>query len=127
MMDFNNFNFPFPNVQGVINGNTFSVRLTNEQLSKMLRKSIEMHGNKVKEVKVFPDAFVIVIDLSEIENSVRSKGLPAKIEPNEVKVVIDRKQLIEQFKNVTKLEDKGAKIIDKRDYVEIVGTISSVR
>ena len=125
-MNFNNFNFPFPNVQGIIQGNTFSVRLTNEQLSEMLRKSIEMHGNKVKEVKVFPDAFVIVIDLSEIENSVRSKGLPAKIEPNEVKVVIDRKQLIEQFKNVTKLEDKGAKIIDKRDYVEIVGTISNV-
>jgi len=125
MMNFNNFNFPFPNVQGIIQGNTFSVRLTNEQLSEMLRKSIEMHGNKVKEVKVFPDAFVIVIDLSEIENSVRSKGLPAKIEPKEVKVVIDRKQLIEQFKNVTKLEDKGAKIIDKRDYVEIVGTISN--
>jgi len=92
----------------------------------MLKKAIERNGQKVKNVEVYPDVFVVVIDLSDLEQRMKSQGLPATIEPKEIKITIDRKELIESFKRVSNLEEKGVTVVDKVDYIELRGTIMNI-
>ena len=56
----------------------------------------------------------------------KSQGLPATIEPKEIKITIDRKELIESFKRVSNLEEKGVTVVDKVDYIELRGTIMNI-
>jgi len=118
-------NLPFPNLDIQTQGNLAIVKLKNEELANMLKKAIERNGQKVKNVEVYPDVFVILIDLSDLEQRMKSQGLPATIEPKEIRITIDRKELIESFKRVSNLEEKGITVVDKADYVELRGVITN--
>lgn len=119
-------NLPFPNLNIQTQGNLAIVKLKNEELANMLKKAIENNGQKVKSVEVYPDVFVVILDLSDLEQRIKSQGLPATIEPKEIKITIDRKELIESFKRVGKLDEKGITVVDKADYVELRGVITNI-
>jgi len=114
---------PFPNIEMITRGNVVEVKLKNQDLADMLRKAIEDRGQRVKNVEVYPDAFVVVADLSDLERTLTSQGLKATIEPKELKITIDRKELINAFVNVTGITQKGIQVIDERDYILLKGSI----
>jgi len=116
-------NLPFPNLDITTRGNVAEVKLKNQDLADMLRQAIESRGQKVKDVEIYPDAFVIVIDLTDLERTIVSKGLKATIEPKEIKITVDRKELIDTFVSVTGITQKGIQVIDERDYILIKGNI----
>ena len=119
-------NLPFPNLDITTRGNIAEVKLKNQDLAEMLKKAIESKGQKVTKVEVYPDVFVIYIDLTEFENKLRQQGFPATIEPKELKITIDRKGLIDKFIEVTNLSELGVTIKDERDYILLSGKITGI-
>ena len=119
-------NLPFPNLDITTRGNIAEIKLKNQDLADMLKKAVENRGQKVKKVEVYPDAFVIVIDLSDLEQGMRTQGLPVNIKPKEIKITIDRKELINAFATITQLSQKGIEIIDERDYILLRGNIVGI-
>ena len=119
-------NLPFPNLDITTRGNIAEIKLKNQDLADMLKKAVENRGQKVKKVEVYPDAFVIVIDLSDLEQGMKTQGLPVNIEPKEIKITIDRKELINAFATITQLSQKGIEIIDERDYILLRGNIVGI-
>ena len=119
-------NLPFPNLDITTRGNIAEIKLKNQDLADMLKKAVENRGQKVKKVEVYPDAFVIVIDLSDLEQGMRTQGLPVNIKPKEIKITIDRKELINAFATITQLNQKGIEIIDERDYILLRGNIVGI-
>jgi len=117
-------NLPFPNVEMVTKGGMAEVKLKNQDLADMLRKAIENKGQKVKDVEVYPDVFVIVVDLSDLERNLINQGLKATLEPKEIKITIDRRELINAFTSVTNITQKGIEVIDERDYILLRGKIT---
>ena len=115
---------PFPNLDITTKGNIAEVKLKNESLAEMLKKAVESRGQKVKKVEVYPDAFVVIADLSDIERTLTNYGLKATIEPKEIKITIDRKELVNAFSNVTNIKQKGIEVIDERDYILLRGKIT---
>ena len=119
-------NLPFPNLEIVTKGGIAEIKLKNQDLAEMLKKAIESKGQKVTKVEVYPDVFVVVVDLTEFENKLRQQGFPATIEPKELKITIDRKELIDTFTKVTNLSELGVTIKDERDYILLSGRITGL-
>ncbi|RLC35782.1 hypothetical protein DRH29_05785 [candidate division Kazan bacterium] len=119
-------NLPFPNLDITTRGNIAEVKLKNQDLADMLKKAVENRGQKVKDVEVYPDAFVIVVDLSDLERTLINQGLKATLEPKEIKITIDRRELINAFATITQLNQKGIEIIDERDYILLRGNIVGI-
>ena len=117
-------NLPFPNIEMVTKGGIAEVKLKNQDLADMLRKAIENGGQRVKDVEVYPDAFVIIADLADLEQTLINLGLKATLEPKEIRITIDRKELINAFTNVTNVTQKGIEVIDGRDYILLRGKIT---
>jgi len=117
-------NLPFPNIEMVTKGGIAEVKLKNQDLADMLRKAIENGGQRVKDVEVYPDAFVIIADLVDLEQTLINLGLKATLEPKEIKITIDRRELINAFINVTNVTQKGIEVIDERDYILLRGKIT---
>ncbi|RLI53656.1 MAG: hypothetical protein DRP09_15190 [Candidatus Thorarchaeota archaeon] len=116
-------NFPFPNVEMVTKGNIAEVRLLNKDLAEMLKKAIESRGQRVKNVEIYPDAFVVVIDLSDLEQSLARQGLKVTIEPKSIEIIINRSELINAFVSVTNISQKGIQVIDEKDCILLRGSI----
>ena len=119
-------NLPFPNLEIITQGEIAKVKIKNEDLAEMLKKAIESKGQKVSKVEVYPDVFVVVIDLTEFENKLRQQGFPATIEPKELKITIDRTELINTFIKVSKLSELGITVKDERDYILLSGRITGI-
>jgi len=114
---------PFPNLEIVTRGNIMEAKLKNKDLADMLKKAIEHAGQKVKSVEVYPDAFVVKVDMSDLEKIFLKQGLKVTLEPKEVKITIDRKELINTFVSVTNIREKGIEVIDERDYILLRGKV----
>ncbi len=117
-------NLPFPNLEMRTQGNIVEAKLKNQDLANMLKKAIESRGHKVINVEVYPDAFVVIMDISHIEKGITNIGLKASIEPKQVRIVIDRQSLIDQFVSVSGITNRGFSVQDMRDYILIRGTIT---
>ncbi len=117
-------NLPFPDLEVTTKQNVMEAKLKNDTLADMLRKAIESKGQKVKSVEVYPDAFVVIVDLTDLEKSLTNYGLKASIEPKEIKIEIDRKELVNAFVNVTGASQKGLEVVDGKDYILIRGRIT---
>ena len=114
---------PFPNLEITTKGRIAEVKLRNEDLAEMLKKAVERAGEKVKSVEVYPDSFVVITDLTDLEQKLANRGLKVTIEPKQIEIIVDRRQLINAFIRVTDITKKGFEIIDERDYILIRGKI----
>ena len=111
---------PFPNLTAEFrNGKTY-IRLPNQELAKMLKKAIEQQGQEVANVEVYPDCFVVTVTFEDFEKKLREVGLDAKFDPKEIKIIVERKALVEQFAK----QFKDLEVRDERDYILIVGSIT---
>jgi len=111
---------PFPNLTAEFkNGKTY-VRLSNQELANMLRSAIEQQGQKVANVEVYPDCFVIEISFEDIMENMRKMGLNATFEPTKVSIIVDRSSLIEQFAK----QLKGLEVRDEKDHIVLIGNIT---
>ena len=119
-------NLPFPNLEIITQGEIATVKIKNEDLAEMLKKAIENNGQKVKKVEIYPDAFVVIADLLDIERTLVNYGLKATIEPKEIKITIDRNELIDTFIKVSKLSELGVTVKDERDYILLSGRITGL-
>jgi len=115
---------PFPNLNITTRGNVAEVKLRNEELADMLKKAIESNGQRVVKVEVYPDCFVVLVDISDLEQTLVNQGLKATIEPKEIRITIDRRELINAFVNVSGITQKGIEVIDERDYILLRGKIT---
>jgi len=111
---------PFPNLTAEFkNGKTY-VRLSNQELANMLRSAIEQQGQKVANVEVYPDCFVIEISFEDIMENMRKMGLNATFEPTKVSIIVDRSSLIEQFAK----QLKDLEVRDEKDHIVLIGNIT---
>ena len=111
---------PFPNLTAEFkNGKTY-VRLSNQELANMLKSAIEQQGQKVANVEVYPDCFVIEISFEDIMENMRKMGLNATFEPTKVSIIVDRSSLIEQFAK----QLKGLEVRDEKDHIVLIGNIT---
>lgn len=111
---------PFPNLTAEFkNGKTY-VRLSNQELANMLRSAIEQQGQKVANVEVYPDCFVIEISFEDIMENMRKMGLNATFEPTKVSIIVDRSSIVEQFAK----QLKGLEVRDEKDHIVLIGNIT---
>ena len=111
---------PFPNLTAEFkNGKTY-VRLSNQELANMLRSAIEQQGQKVANVEVYPDCFVIEISFEDIKQNMERMGLKVKFEPMSVLIVIDRSSIVEQFAK----QLKDLEVRDEKDHIVLIGNIT---
>ena len=111
---------PFPNLTAEFkNGKTY-VRLSNQELANMLKSAIEQQGQKVANVEVYPDCFVIEISFEDIMENMRKMGLNATFEPTKVSIIVDRSSLIEQFAK----QLKDLEVRDEKDHIVLIGNIT---
>jgi len=111
---------PFPNLTAEFkNGKTY-VRLSNQELANMLRSAIEQQGQKVANVEVYPDCFVIEISFEDIMENMRKMGLNATFEPMKVSIIVDRSSIVEQFAK----QLKGLEVRDEKDHIVLIGNIT---
>jgi len=111
---------PFPNLTAEFkNGKTY-VRLSNQELANMLRSAIEQQGQKVANVEVYPDCFVVEISFEDIMENMRKMGLNATFEPTKVSIIVDRSSIVEQFAK----QLKGLEVRDEKDHIVLIGNIT---
>jgi len=111
---------PFPNLTAEFkNGKTY-VRLSNQELANMLKSAIEQQGQKVANVEVYPDCFVIEISFEDIMENMRKMGLNATFEPTKVSIIVDRSSIVEQFAK----QLKGLEVRDEKDHIVLIGNIT---
>ena len=111
---------PFPNLTAEFkNGKTY-VRLSNQELANMLRSAIEQQGQKVANVEVYPDCFVIEISFEDIMENMRKMGLNATFEPTKVSIIVDRSNIVEQFAK----QLKDLEVRDEKDHIVLIGNIT---
>lgn len=111
---------PFPNLTAEFrNGKTY-IKLSNQELANMLRNAVEQQGQKVANVEVYPDCFVVEISFEDIKQNMEKMGLRVKFEPMSILIVVDRSSLIEQFAK----QLKGLEVKDEKDHILIVGNIT---
>ena len=111
---------PFPNLTAEFkNGKTY-VRLSNQELANMLRSAIEQQGQKVANVEVYPDCFVIEISFEDIMENMRKMGLNATFEPTKVSIIVDRSSIVEQFAK----QLKDLEVRDEKDHIVLIGNIT---
>jgi len=111
---------PFPNLTAEFkNGKTY-VRLSNQELANMLKSAIEQQGQKVANVEVYPDCFVVEISFEDIMENMRKMGLNATFEPTKVSIIVDRSSIVEQFAK----QLKGLEVRDEKDHIVLIGNIT---
>jgi len=111
---------PFPNLTAEFkNGKTY-VRLSNQELANMLKSAIEQQGQKVANVEVYPDCFVVEISFEDIMENMRKMGLNATFEPTKVSIIVDRSSIVEQFAK----QLKDLEVRDEKDHIVLIGNIT---
>jgi len=117
---------PFPDLDISVRGKIATIKLTNEQLVKMLKRALSGQNFNVTNIEIYPDVFVVEASLKDIENKIKQRGLDAEIDPKTIKIIIKRESLIEGFIKATKFPEKGLKVEDKKDYIIIEGEITGI-